>query len=293
MSYSTEARTEEARSDSRTNEQLIGAAFAYESEPHVDDPYSFNDALATLQFRATRAVFEDALILLGSDDPARRTLGADILGQLGIPERAYPKESLAVLLPMLETEQDIGVLQSIAISLGHIHDTDAIPHLIRLKNHPSEDVRYGVVSGLTGYRVSEAIDALIELSDDSDSDVRDWATFGLGSMLTDYETGEQLDTPEIRAELLARVDDADRDARAEALMGLAYRRDERVVEPLARELLSDDVGGLTAEAAEELGSPRFCPALLKLWAEREVNQEAFNERVRRALTACGCEIPET
>ncbi len=292
MAYSAKPRTEEARGDPRTNEQLVAAALAYDSEAHNDDPYSFNEALATLNFRATRSVFEDAVLLLESDDPPRRALGADILGQLGIPERAFPKESLAVLLPMLETEHDVGVLQSITGSLGHIHDPDAIPHIVRLKNHPSEDVRYGVVLGLLGYRAPEAINTLIELSEDNDSDVRDWATFGLGSLLGDDETGEQLDTPEIRIALLARVDDADRDTRAEALMGLAYRRDEGVVEHLVKELLSDDVGDESVEAAEELGNPRLCPALLKLWAERDLNREAFSERVRRALASCACEIPE-
>ncbi len=66
--------------------------------------------------------------------------------------------------------------------------------------------------------VWDAVDVLAVLSRDPDTDVRGWATFGLGSMI-------DRDTAQVRAALIARLDDPDADTRGEALVGLAARGD--------------------------------------------------------------------
>ena len=66
------------------------------------------------------------------------------------------------------------------------------------------------------------------LSTDRDTSVRDWATFGLGSMIA-------RDTQQVRDALMARIGDADPDTRGEALVGLAARGDLRATEPLLKE----------------------------------------------------------
>src|SRR5205814_7161779 len=128
-------------------------------------------------------------------------------------------------LELLETDQDVQVLSAACIALGHLHDPRAVEPLVRLKDHPSEDVRYGVVFGLSGQHDDLAIATLIELSADQDSDVRDWATFELGTILDI----DGVDTPPLREALPARLSDPDDDTRAEALAGLARRKDERVL----------------------------------------------------------------
>jgi hypothetical protein len=53
------------------------------------------------------------------------------------------------------------------------------------------------------------------------------------------------------------------------MVGLARRKDARVLESLNRELASDYVGRLAVEAAEAIGDPRLYPALASLksrWA---------------------------
>ncbi|OYV95779.1 MAG: hypothetical protein B7Z73_01935 [Planctomycetia bacterium 21-64-5] len=101
---------------------------------------------------------------------------------------------------------------------------------------------------LTGHEEQAAIECLIRLSRDSDSDVRDWATFGLGSQC-------DLDTPQIRDALAARLDDTDDDTRHEAIVGLARRQDRRAIAAVGRELSSDCVSSLVLEAADLLGLP--------------------------------------
>jgi HEAT repeat protein len=73
------------------------------------------------------------------------------------------------------------------------------------------------VLGLLTMETPAAIEALLELSRDSDVDVRNWATFALGSQI-------DVDTPQIREALRNRLSDSDEDTRSEALCGLARRK---------------------------------------------------------------------
>lgn len=97
---------------------------------------------------------------------------------------------------------------------------------------------------------------LAELTTDADLRVRDHACFVLGTQM------RNVDTPEIREALYARLEDIDTDARCEALVGLAYRRDPRVL-PFVRAALSrDDVWRLELIAAAALGDPSLHPLVL-------------------------------
>jgi len=92
-----------------------------------------------------------------------------------------------------------------------------------------------------------------------DTDTRNWATFALGSL-------SEEDSPAIRDALAARLSDADDEVRGEAMLGLARRVDERVVQPLQRELSGREVGTLAIEAAEVMPRPEFIPHLEALYA---------------------------
>jgi HEAT repeat protein len=216
-----EARTREARNDPRPTHEFVTMAL---TDPDENTAWQ---AVVMLHFRGTREVFETARRLCASECPRERTLGANILGQLGVPNRAFPKEAVKVLRELLDVETDEDVLDAASIALGHTPDASAVPSLVRLKRHPNDRVRFAVVFALAGYEDDLAIKTKIEMSNDEDELVRDWATCGLG--------GIDLDTPEIRAALLARVADEDEITRGEALVGLARRKDQRGIEPLIKE----------------------------------------------------------
>jgi HEAT repeat protein len=184
-------RTTKAREDPRSTHELLTIALTAEDEDTVWE------AVGVLCWCGTREVFDAARQFCASRCPRERTVGADVLEQLGIPERSFPDESLVILTELLQMDEDVGVLSSAAIACGHLHDARAIDPLVKLQNHPCEDVRYAVVLGLLGHEDGRAVRALIELSADTDADVRDWATFGLGQQI-------ELDTPEIREALYAR-----------------------------------------------------------------------------------------
>ena len=249
-------------------DELINLALAQ------DEPWNY-DYIPVLQFRNSKNVLLAAQKLCLSSEIAARKLGVDILGQLGVPERTFPEQCqcLDTLLRLLEKETNEQVLCSIGIALGHLEDSRAVEPLVKFKNHPDAFVRYGVVSGISGHELPLAIKTLIELSDDKDSDlVRDWATFGLAVQI-------DVDTPEIREALwqrLVRENTKDNyEIYGEALMGLAQRKDSRIMPFLLKELESDTVGEKAVEAAAEMGNARLYPALTKLKKRWDSSQYIF------------------
>ncbi|NOJ97222.1 hypothetical protein HMI51_30305 [Corallococcus coralloides] len=218
------------------------------------------EAIRELHFRGGDEVFEAAVRLLHAASSRERGRGTDILAQLGGLRRsdALITKCADEVLAALATEQDAAVLNSMGVALGHLRDARAVPALQPLKDHPDEDVRMGVVMGMMPHRDPVAIQTLIELSRDSDEDVRNWATFSLGSQ------AEEVDTPELRDALFDRLTESDMELRGEALVGLALRKDPRVLEPLRRELESSEVVVLAVEAAEKLEDTSLLPLLHRL-----------------------------
>jgi HEAT repeat protein len=241
----------ESRNDPRSIEELVRLAL---TEPDEDAAW---EAVTMLHAKGSREVLEAAKRLCASNRADERQLGANILGQLGIPDRTFPDECFATLAAMLAEETDPNVLECIGVAFGHLKDPRAVELLLPLKRHANSDVRFGVVMGLTGHERPDAIEAMIELSRDSEELVRTWATFSLGTIV-------RTDTPEIREALLARTLDRHDETRGEGLVGLALRKDQRVIEPLISDLSSGNVGRLTLEAAEAIGDPRLYPALVEL-----------------------------
>ena len=223
--------------------------------------------------------------LLRDQAVRERTLGADVLGRLvGIDPGARPA-ALTALLGALSPEKDACAQASMVAALGHVGSPEAVGAVIGLVGSPDPGVRLAVafaIATLSPQPLSrDARFALIKLSGDSEPEVRDWATFGLGTLSTD-------DGPDVRAALLARADDSQHTTRAEALFGLAVRRDPRAVPHLIRALESPAVVGLELDAAAEARDPRLLPAL---WALQRAGL-ADAVRVRRAIDRCsGSERP--
>ncbi len=218
------------------------------------------EAIFELHFRGGEEVFEATVRLLHSASSRERGRGTDILAQLGGRRRsdALRTKCADEVLSALATEQDAAVLGSMGVALGHLRDARAVPALQSLKHHPNEDVRMGVVMGMMPHRDPVAIQTLIELSRDSDEDVRNWATFSLGSQ------AEEVDTPELRDALFDRLTESNMELRGEALVGLAMRKDPRVLEPLRRELEGKEVVVLAVEAAQALEDLSLLPLLRRL-----------------------------
>jgi HEAT repeat protein len=233
------------------------------------------DAVQALQWRGSREALDLAFGLCRSLCTIERRTGADILGQLGIPNGAFAEERVRILLMMLEKEEDHDVLQAILVALHHLGRPEAVVPAARFRHHVDPDVRHAAVLALMGHEDSEALCGLVELTKDPEVHVRDWATFALGSR-------SEVDTPELREALVERLADGDGDTRAEALVGLARRGDRRMLPALRKELASDSVGRLAVEAAALIGDPALHPLLVALRDWWDVDEGLLGE----AIDAC-------
>jgi HEAT repeat protein len=209
------------------------------------------EAVKKLRFLGTREVLDQAIALTQSTESDRRARGADVLAQLGVQpgifSSAFIPERLQALLDLLRNESDPLVLESAITALGHLRLSEGVQAILLYRDHPDENVRHAVAFSIPG-RENETpavIETLLLLMRDSDSDVRDWATFGLS-------TQSDADSPAIRDAFVERLQDDDEDTRAEAAVGLAKRKDLRSLPIILEELQAEEYGVLYEEAASYL-----------------------------------------
>ena len=223
-----------------------------------------------------RIAFDGALELLHGDY-WDRSLGCDLLGTLCNPdEDGWTHEAAVALAGLARTESDPQVLQSLAAAFNHASDPLGVPVLVRLADHPDDDVRETVAISITSCRTFEddedtapILDTLLRLMVDDQADVRNWATFGVGHQLDD-------DGVIIRDALSDRLDDTDYDTRWEAIIGLARRHDPRVLVPLRDALIEGgEIPFFGIVAAGWLADPRLLQPLQALTEQSEEVQEAI------------------
>jgi len=206
-------------------------------------------AVTKLQFVGTREVLDKAIALTFSENSYHRARGADIIGQLGvqpgIASTSFIRERLIASLDLLRRETVPLPLSSAISAIGHIDEDEGIEEILRFRKHPNDEVRWHVASALRGRDNPEIVSALIELMQDTEPTIRDWATFGLGMQTN-------ADSQEIRDALFERTRDTYMDAREEAIYGLAKRKDLRVLPQLLDALGETNHGSRIEEAASEL-----------------------------------------
>jgi HEAT repeat protein len=203
-------------------------------------------AVRTLRKLGTRDVFDFAAEWCKSPTPLVRARGIDVLAQLGKtvehPSNSFPHEAYAIVSALAETETENRPLSSAVAALGHLDNEAAVPVIARFCSNPSQEVRFNVACALGSYPNDDvSVKTLLFLTQDADPDVRDWATFGLG-VLSDQ------DSTDIREALFRELADTNEDAREEAMVGLAKRKDHRVLPYLFASLNGPDVKVRVAEA---------------------------------------------
>ncbi len=104
-----------------------------------------------------------------------------------------------------------------------LRDERALPRIVPKATHEDTEVRFAAAFAFGCYADhNTAIQELTVLMKDADADVRDWATFGLG-------TQSNADSPEIRAALTERLTDSVEIVREEAMAGLAKRNEAELL----------------------------------------------------------------
>jgi len=215
------------------------------------------DIIRRFNKEKSKAVFERCLELSQSDNFYKQRAAANILGTLGCYGGEYPhqKECIPYLENLLASYNE-RVLEAAISALGQLNGVEAILNNLRLIKHSSAFIRLSMAQCLGTLDSSNARRALIQLSSDNNIDVRNWATFGLGTQCDN-------NTKKIRAALFARLDDADEETRNEAILGLARRKIRDVIPHLVRELKFQpcNPSPLALEAAHELLASEFLAPL--------------------------------
>lgn len=215
------------------------------------------DNIAVLRSRPNDEVFKKSLELTKSKKPNERIIGIDVLAQLGVTPRPFYKQTIKRFFELLSNESNAKVLGSLLYAIGHNNDSlskSQITQLSSFKNHKDNWVKEGLVFAIIGLDNQRAIDASIILSNDKIAAIRNWATFGMGSLI-------EQDNKDIRNALWNRVKDKHQETKLEAIVGLAKRKDLRVIEIIKKELANGEYGTLIFEAIEELNDKQFLPLL--------------------------------
>ncbi|MEO3773832.1 HEAT repeat domain-containing protein [Micromonospora sp. B9E7] len=193
-------------------------------------------------------------------DPERvvRAAACDLLGLASSLYMDVREEAATALILLAEHEPDPEVHWSIARALGNTFDARALPTLVALAGSPDTDVRFQVAVAVPAVLDDPPVAAgeavLVDLCADSDPQVREWATLGLGWVST-------ADGHTVRQTLWDRTQDTHPEVREEGARGLARRRDPRAL-PLVRDLLAqDEVHTFTFQAAAYLADPSLLPLL--------------------------------
>ena len=246
---------------------------------------SYWDNIRVLRKRPTKDVFDKCILLTYSENKKTKTVGIDVLAQLGMTPRPFYAASNKRFFELLNTEKDPEVLVSLLYAIGHNNDKlgkSQIEKLCEFGKSDNNRIKEGLVSALLGIGNVQAIDTLIKFTSDKLSHIRDWATFGLGSQL-------ERNNRKIREALWNRVSDNDRDTKAEAIVGLALRKDVRVKEIIRQELLSEDYGSLLFDAIIAIEGKEFLPILMRHLKKERTTKEANSQWIEK-LENCVAEL---
>jgi HEAT repeat protein len=245
---STEEWIAKNRNDPRTTGDLIGAArraFAAVG----DNERAYDSIVGILHCRADDQVLAAARNLARSDSAMDRNIAADILAQIHVGNPDFRKRAGDILEEMSLSESMPDVLIALGYAFGHNGNPRAVSFVEKLAKSTDPDFRLAAAYALPFLRddnPGEIVPILIQLCEDTDSRVRDWATFALGNQL-------DTDRPEIRDALARRLFDSCDDAQGEAMVALAKRGDARMIEFFLNFLESGkNPGSLMEDAAEEI-----------------------------------------
>jgi hypothetical protein len=262
----------------------------------LDGPVRESDAFWSTIGEALDAVPVDEVLAVAvtfcrADAPSMRATGAGLLAELGNLGSDTVDESLDILGILLDREESLDVIRIALHGVGLTALPGGIPVVLPFASSADPSVRLDATHALyscAGEPPSrEAIDALIVLSNDPDDDVRDWATFGLGTHIDADD-----DDTEVSDALAARLTDSYIDVREEAAVGLARRGDERAFEPVRLLLEADEVSALTVEAAGYVGDERFLRPLIELGEWWEDDSDLLKLAIARCDPAARARFEE-
>lgn len=250
------------------------------------DPDAYWQLVSELHARDVGEVWKLVAPLATNADVRLQQLVPDILRKLGHEAQPLAAQTLELFVEMLEASPAPQLLASIANACVEFHDPLVVTLFAPHASHADESVRDGVLHAIRRSSRPEALEALMTLSRDPVDELREWATFALGSQLP------IVDAPQVRAALAERLTDKHEATRDEAVIGLGLRGDARALGPLKAQFERGFVGVALFEAARALASPALLGALQELSRSSKVfDSLSEEERVELTAALAACSKP--
>jgi HEAT repeat protein/cyclophilin family peptidyl-prolyl cis-trans isomerase len=205
-------------------------------------------AFSTGQLKDTGAVPWLAEILTSPGTPpaaAREAAGA--LGKIRSTEARAALAAYLTAAPVSEASRP--VVGDALLAFGRFMPPGDVTPIVRWTSSPDPEVRWRAAWALFRPRDSAAVPHLLRLADDKSADVRFWAVRGLAPAAV---TAAGLDPARAAARLRDAVRDPDRRVRTEALRALAAYDDDDSFATVLAALESPD-SWLSVSSAEALG----------------------------------------
>ena len=268
--------------DELSTEQLFVRAKA-EALDEDGDPDVYWELVSALHDRLPAEVWALIAPLATDEDVRLQQLVPDVLRSLGREAQPLASETLELFATMLAANPSAELVACIGNACVDFHDPRVVTMLAPFAAHLDEAVREAVLHALRRSNHPQAIAALINLSRDEVDELREWATFALGSQLPLVHGAE------VSEALAARLTDPHEPTRDEAVIGLGLRGDSRALGPLRTQLERGFVGLALFEAAHALASPKLVEVLTALTNNPKVQARLTDEEraeLVAAITAC-------
>lgn len=255
------------------------ATLEAEALNEAGDPDVYWELVSQLHDREPAEVWALVAPLATHEDLRLQQLVPDVLRSLGREAQPLAPQTLELFARMVAAAPPAAVLACVANACVDFHDAAVVTMLAPHAGHEDETVREAVLHAVRRSSHPDALAALINLSRDAVEELREWATFALGSQLP------LVDGPEVREALAARLTDAHEATRDEAVIGLGLRGDARALGPLLAQLERGFVGQALFEAARALASPKLKAPLEALLGNPKLD-ETERAELLAAIAAC-------
>jgi HEAT repeat protein len=253
-----------------------------------DDAYPlFNDeylkVIYELQSRSNYSDFQFNIKKAKDPDPVIREIAINTLEQIGFDRDLSAEEREAIdcaILSNLNTDNE-SLLESTIAAAGRRRTSKAIEYFGIHAEHRNPIIREAVAVALGFCDDDErSINLLIHLSKDPVDDVRDWATFGLGSQVS-------ISTNEIIQALIERVNEQNLAVASEAIIGLAKREYPGCDTWILERLESDHINILLIDACIIVKCKKFLPRL-KYWNSitNDGDEKLLKSAINQAILEC-------
>lgn len=211
-----------------------------------------------LQLRGGQDAVRLAIEFCSDKNYIRRDIGAFILGQIKICKKC--EDNVFNILNNMTLNDKSACVRATAIEStaqrckkNPIYSPKIVEQSQITAFDKSTNVRRATAFAISVINDKATIPLLINLLKDPNGDVRNWAAFAINI--------NKYDNSDIRDCFVEMLQDKNEEVRIEAIIGLSYRKDKRVLSVLCDELKKNTVYDDIIEAAGELGDKTLLPVL--------------------------------